>query len=169
MSAPHVAGTVALLIASGITQPADIRDKLNTTSEDLGASGWDPKYGHGLVNADGACGFETPPPPAGLMHISDMVSSLVTTGPLVRTEVAVTIADETTAPVDGATVVGHWEGATSGVASGLTGADGQVSFRSDKLRNPPSGTTFVFCVDDVTKPEWTYDSSANVSTCIESP
>ncbi|MCK4570730.1 S8 family serine peptidase, partial [Candidatus Bipolaricaulota bacterium] len=171
MSAPHIAGTVVLLIASGVTQPVEIRNTLSSTSEDLGASGWDPKYGHGLVNADGACGFEIPPPPAGLMHISDMVSSLVIRGPWVRAQVNVTIADEYAASVEGATVVGHWEGATSGVASGLTGEDGQVSFRSDKLRNPASGTTFVFCVDVVTKPKWIYNSSANVSTCssIENP
>ncbi|MCK5587066.1 S8 family serine peptidase, partial [Candidatus Bipolaricaulota bacterium] len=161
MSAPHVTGTVALLIDSGVTFPNEIRDILSSTSEDLGASGWDPKYGHGLVNADSACGFEEPPAPAASMHVAEMVPSLVTTGPLVRARVAVKVVDEAGNPVEGATVIGQWYGATSGSASGLTGADGWASFRSDKVRNPESGTLFTFCVEDVVKSDWFYDTEAN--------
>ena len=50
MSAPHVTGTVALLLSTGATAPDEIRNILSSTSEDLGVSGWDPKYGHGLVD-----------------------------------------------------------------------------------------------------------------------
>jgi len=161
MSAPHVAGTVALLIGSGVTAPAEIRGKLNSTSEDLGESGWDPKYGYGLVNADSACGFEEPPTPTGSMHLAEMVSSLVITGPLVRMQAAVRIVDETGSPVEGADVSAQWQDALSGSASGLTGADGWVSFRSDKVRNPEAGTLFTFCVENVAKSDWIYDASAN--------
>ena len=51
MASPHVAGTVALMIAAGIT---DVRTQLQTTADDLGESGLDPLYGFGLVDADEA-------------------------------------------------------------------------------------------------------------------
>jgi serine protease len=55
MAAPHVAGVVALVIAHGnATTPADVRAALESTAQDLGASGRDNVYGHGLVNASSA-------------------------------------------------------------------------------------------------------------------
>lgn len=50
MATPHVAGVAALVYATGIHDPDDIRDVLQTTASDLGAPGWDPVYGWGLVN-----------------------------------------------------------------------------------------------------------------------
>ncbi|PKM78866.1 MAG: hypothetical protein CVU88_08760, partial [Firmicutes bacterium HGW-Firmicutes-13] len=58
MASPHVAGTAALVIAAGIP---DVRGRLQITADDLGATGWDSKYGYGLVDADEAAGA-TPPP-----------------------------------------------------------------------------------------------------------
>jgi len=62
MASPHVAGTAALAIFSGAVSDTDglygianeVRSQLNTTADDLGDAGWDPKYGYGLVNADEA-------------------------------------------------------------------------------------------------------------------
>jgi protocatechuate 3,4-dioxygenase beta subunit len=51
MASPHVAGTAALVIASGITGPDSIRAKLQSTAIDLGSTGRDSFYGFGLVNA----------------------------------------------------------------------------------------------------------------------
>jgi len=51
MASPHVAGTAALVIAAGIT---DVRTQLQTTADDLGDPGRDPRYGYGLVNAAAA-------------------------------------------------------------------------------------------------------------------
>ncbi len=48
MAAPHVAGLAALIIAAG---SGDVRTQLRNTADDLGATGWDPLYGYGLVNA----------------------------------------------------------------------------------------------------------------------
>lgn len=62
MASPHVAGTAALVIASGITGNAAVRSQLNNTADDLGASGRDTKYGYGLVDAKAAVGAVTPPP-----------------------------------------------------------------------------------------------------------
>lgn len=67
MASPHVAGTAALVIASGITDTNgnrrvndEVRLLLQQTADDLGASGKDSQYGYGLVDAD-----EAAPPPAG--------------------------------------------------------------------------------------------------------
>ena len=52
MAAPHVAG-VAALIKSRHPEygPDEIRQALQETAEDLGAPGWDERYGYGLVDA----------------------------------------------------------------------------------------------------------------------
>jgi len=62
MASPHVAGTAALVIASGMVNDTDGRYgvanevwyRMGTTAEDLGTPGWDFYYGHGVVNADEA-------------------------------------------------------------------------------------------------------------------
>ena len=64
MAAPHVAGTAALVIASGITDGEydsgngnindEVRTRLQVTADNLGASGFDYLYGYGLVDADEA-------------------------------------------------------------------------------------------------------------------
>jgi len=54
MAAPHVSGVAALLIANGVTDPNSIKAWLESTADDLGASGWDNDYGWGLVNAAAA-------------------------------------------------------------------------------------------------------------------
>jgi subtilisin len=56
MACPHVAGTAALVIYSGITDNGDVRARLQGTAEDLGDSGFDTKYGYGLVDAEAAAG-----------------------------------------------------------------------------------------------------------------
>lgn len=52
-SAPHVAGTAALLASMGLNSP-QIVDTILTTSDDLGAPGRDSIYGWGRVNANAA-------------------------------------------------------------------------------------------------------------------
>lgn len=65
MAAPHVAGTVALILASpldvdydanenGTWDVEEVRAKLADTDDELGAAGVDSKYGHGLVDAEEA-------------------------------------------------------------------------------------------------------------------
>jgi serine protease len=49
MATPHVSAVVALLISQGITDPAAIRVALENTAEDLGPTGFDNQFGHGLV------------------------------------------------------------------------------------------------------------------------
>jgi len=54
MACPHVVGTAALVIASGITDNEQVRAKLQITADDLGVSGQDNLYGYGLVDAEEA-------------------------------------------------------------------------------------------------------------------
>lgn len=50
MAAPHVAGLAALLMEQGITKPAAIEAAIKAFATDLGATGRDNEFGHGLIN-----------------------------------------------------------------------------------------------------------------------
>jgi serine protease len=56
MAAPHVSGVVALLLASGLLGPHPSPDavmaRLKQTAIDLGAPGYDRRYGSGLISAN---------------------------------------------------------------------------------------------------------------------
>ncbi|MBW1939546.1 MAG: S8 family serine peptidase [Deltaproteobacteria bacterium] len=64
MASPHVAGVAALVMATGMTDPDQVRNRLITTADDLGDVGKDDKYGWGLVDANEAvyCGPVDNPP-----------------------------------------------------------------------------------------------------------
>jgi serine protease len=49
MAAPHVAATAALLVSQGIEDPLLVRAAIESTAEDLGPSGFDSQFGHGLI------------------------------------------------------------------------------------------------------------------------
>jgi len=55
MAAPHVSAIAALIVASGVIgrhpSPEAVEARLERTARDLGASGYDERYGWGLVNA----------------------------------------------------------------------------------------------------------------------
>jgi serine protease len=46
---PHVAALAALLVRQGITDPAAVKKAIESTAEDLGATGRDDEYGYGLI------------------------------------------------------------------------------------------------------------------------
>jgi serine protease len=84
MASPHVAGVAALLIATGTTGPDNVRTALLNSAEDKGDTGWDPIYGHGLLDAHGALsygGSTEPPnqPPEALATASEYNVELGTT------------------------------------------------------------------------------------------
>jgi serine protease len=60
MAAPHVSGTAALVIASGVIgkdpSPVALQRHLQRTATELGTPGYDTRYGYGLVNAGRAVG-----------------------------------------------------------------------------------------------------------------
>jgi subtilisin len=105
----------------------------------------------------------TPTPGAGsVMHVSNIAMSFTKSGTNYTAKATVTIVDANNAPVSGATVYGQFTGATSNSVSGTTDANGQVTLSSTAKKN---GGTWQFCVTNVTKSGWTYNSSANVETC----
>ncbi|MFQ5968526.1 MAG: Ig-like domain-containing protein [Acidimicrobiia bacterium] len=76
MATPHVAGTGALVIASGITDQNlngrindEVRDRMNQTAEDLGLPAeW---VGNGLVDADAAAASAPPPGESATLTVTD--------------------------------------------------------------------------------------------------
>jgi len=62
MASPHVAGTAALVISSGVTDASQVRNVLQLTADDLGDTSKDSLYGYGLVDAEeAATGIQTNP------------------------------------------------------------------------------------------------------------
>lgn len=66
----------------------------------------------------------------------------------VSAEAIVTIVEDLTNPVSGATVIGRWTGASTASVSGITGADGRVIFILDNVKTSP-GTSAGFVVEEV--------------------
>ncbi len=54
MAAPHVAAAAAMLIANGISNPDQVRHILESTAADAGESGWDERFGHGILDIHAA-------------------------------------------------------------------------------------------------------------------
>ena len=102
--------------------------------------------------------------PSNTMHVSNIDMEFKIAGINVNAIATVTIFDASNNPVVGATVSGTWSGATGDSDSGVTDVNGEVSLESKKVKNPSSGTTFTFTVDNVTKDGWAYNSSANTET-----
>jgi subtilisin len=103
--------------------------------------------------------------PVQTMHVKSLQMNLVQLlgGRIAYATATATVVDAAGNPVQGATVSGHWEvsGTTYTSPGGITNASGQGTFQSRAVLNPPSGTTFTFVIESVTKSGWTYDSSTN--------
>lgn len=117
-----------------------------------------------LVKIVPGAGGPTPTPaPGGVMHVSNIAMSVVGAGGQnYRAQAVVTIVDANGVPVGSATVTGSFTGATSSTASAATGANGSATLQSGKKAG---GGTWQFCVTNVTRSGWTYDSGANTETC----
>jgi hypothetical protein len=95
------------------------------------------------------------------IYVSDIAMTGKKAGPNRSATAVVTILDTGGAPVEGATVYGTWSGLYSANVSGVTLADGTITFNSGKVK---SAGTFTFTVDDVVKSGYTYDPGLNVET-----
>jgi subtilisin family serine protease len=52
MASPHAAGVAALIVQRNpLWSPIQVREKLRSSANDLGAAGWDPIFGYGRINA----------------------------------------------------------------------------------------------------------------------
>jgi len=97
------------------------------------------------------------------IHVDSITCSKLKSGNKWKGRAVVVIKDYTGAPVSGATVTGTFTGSYSQTLSGTTAANGSVTLTTTAA---VTGTvTFNFCVTNVTKASFTYDSGANVETC----
>ena len=72
MATPHVAAIAALVIAEGkATTIGAVRKAIESTAKDLGAAGWDNKFGWGLVNAYQAVLYDPSAVPANQSPIAN--------------------------------------------------------------------------------------------------
>ena len=101
-----------------------------------------------------------------VMHVEAIDMQLVARFGGWRTSARATVQvfDNLGNPVDGVLVQGHWEQATTDTDQGTTDSPGKVTLESNTLRKPPSGTTFVFVVDSLTRDGWTHDQNADKET-----
>jgi PKD repeat protein len=95
------------------------------------------------------------------MYVYDITQTARIRGKNYNSIAVVTIWNTNSAPVANATVYITWSGVVSGSESGVTGADGTVTFESDKLK---SNGPFIITVDNVTHATLTYNPALNVET-----
>lgn len=56
MAAPHVSALAALLISHGVSGVSNVKNTIYNTATDLGSSGYDTRYGYGLIDPVAALG-----------------------------------------------------------------------------------------------------------------
>lgn len=160
MASPHVSGVAALVKSQEPSRTnADIRNILETTAEDLGASGWDQYFGWGIVDAEAALG-STPPPPKDI-YVFDITQTITKKGANYYSTAVITIKDEDGGLVSDATVYITWSGVVGGSDSGTT-QNGTVTFTSAKAKKQTG--PFTITVDNVTHAVHNYNPDLNVET-----
>jgi Zn-dependent metalloprotease len=95
------------------------------------------------------------------MFVNDITQTIKRKGKNYESTAVVTIWDTTSAPVANATVTITWSDAVGGSASGVTAADGTVSFKSSKVK---STGPFTITVDNVTHATIPYNPLLNNET-----
>jgi serine protease len=95
------------------------------------------------------------------IYVSDITMSIIMTRRRYTATAVVTIMDTNDNVVPDATVDVTWSGVVSGSTSGLTDADGTVTFNSDKVK---STGLFAIEVTDVTHDTMDYDGERNIET-----
>jgi len=95
------------------------------------------------------------------MYVYDITQTAKIAGKNYTSTAVVTIWDTNNAPVANATVDITWSGVVSGSDSAVTGADGTVSFKSDKVK---SNGPFTITVDNVTHATLPYNPALNNET-----
>ena len=95
------------------------------------------------------------------IYVYDITQTPTITGRNYKSNAVVTIWDTNNNPVANATVSINWSGVVSGSASGVTGANGTVTFVSNKVK---STGPFTITVNNVTHATMTYNPALNNET-----
>ncbi len=138
MATPHVAAVAALVWSANPSWTnAEIREALNASAVDLGATGRDTIFGYGLVQAAAALDYlgggvtpPPPPPPTGTLSVSiDSPAPTDVFANRAKVAIKISVTDGGSA-VSGAAVSVVVTGVTgkSTTLAGTTGPDGSVSF-----------------------------------------
>ncbi|GEM_PF-789751 len=101
-------------------------------------------------------------PASHTMHVSEINVSKEAFFIVTRGTADIHIVDENGGAVADATVSGTWSGSTSGSDEVTTDSNGWATSVSAWVWGDGD---FTFCVDNVTKSGWNYDSDANLVTC----
>ncbi|MDY0297793.1 MAG: S8 family serine peptidase [Acidobacteriota bacterium] len=183
MASPHVAGVAALVKAANMSlSNSQVRSILESSAEDIGASGWDIYFGHGRLDAYAAvlaAGGSTPenqPPSAGFTFTTADLNAAFT---------------DTSSDSDGTITSWAWDfgdGATSGaqnpehtyaaagtyaVSLTVTDNDGatdtvihNVTVESGTPENQPPSAAFTFATADlnVTFTDTSSDSDGTIAS-----
>jgi len=95
------------------------------------------------------------------MYVYDITQTIAKMGKNYQSTAVVTIRDTASAPVANATVTIAWSGVVSGSASGVTGANGTVTFFSAKVKKTGP---FTITVNNVTHATKIYNPGLNIET-----
>jgi PKD repeat protein len=120
------------------------------------------------LTATNACGSDTETKVAYItvlqpteIFVSDITQTPTIAGKNCTSNATITIRDTNNALVANATVYITWSGVVSGSASGVTGANGTVTFVSSKVK---SRGPFIITVTNVTHASLPYNPALNVET-----
>jgi subtilisin family serine protease len=171
MSCPHVAGTVALVIASDPTLTNEaVRTRLQKTADDLGPVGWDTVYGYGLVDADEAApGVDTTPPTISDLTPADraFINTATPTISATVTDVSGIDATSIVMTVDGASVAYIYDSTTSLVSympATLTEGLHTVKLDVSDIWGNPATASWSFTVDTIPPAQVTSVTVTTVSS-----
>jgi hypothetical protein len=180
MATPHVAGVAALVFAStidpnfdanhnGVWDASEVRAKLQSSADDLGASGKDNTYGYGLVDAVKATTSSVDNAPPTISGITPNDGALINTA---APTISATVSDASgigsiNMQLDGfaVTPINYVGTIVSYQATSLSQGLHQVSLTAtDTLGNPPATKTWTFTVDSIAPAKVTGLTITSVST-----
>jgi serine protease AprX len=188
LSAPHVAGGLALLLSAYPNLTADGQESaLIDSAVDLGPSGPDDTYGYGRLDLLAAFNLvaSAPPPsptptsqptptptptpaptatptpvPATTMHVGDLDGSTSLSRNKWNATVTIHVHDTNENPVAGVSVSGQWSNGPSGSDACLTNSSGVCQVAITGL-NSKTMSSVTFSVTGLNQSSLSYDSSAN--------
>lgn len=113
MATPHISGVAALLISRGANGPDEVRAAIQNTAADLGISGWDMYYGHGLINAKAALDYTNVQPHVNNPPVANAGGPYAGT-----TGTAITFDGSASSDSDGSIASYSWNFGDGGTGSG---------------------------------------------------